>query len=34
MTKVLDDALATVRTLPPDEQDNIAHRRVAADRDG
>jgi hypothetical protein len=25
MTKLLDDALAAVRNLPPDEQDNIAH---------
>ena len=24
MTKLLDDALEAVRTLPPDEQDNIA----------
>ncbi len=24
MTKLLDDALRTVRNLPPDEQDNIA----------
>lgn len=24
MTKLLDDALATVRALPPDEQDSIA----------
>jgi hypothetical protein len=25
MTKLLDDALAAVRNLSPDEQDNIAH---------
>ena len=25
MTKLLDDALAAVRNLPPDDQDKIAH---------
>jgi hypothetical protein len=25
MTKLLDKALAAARSLPPDEQDNIAH---------
>lgn len=36
MTKLLDDAVATVRSLPPDEQDDIARAvlRLAGTDDG
>jgi hypothetical protein len=32
MTKLLDDALAAVRNLPPTEQDKTVHGRGAATR--